>query len=82
MKLQVVRSPKHPDALFLKIQGTKDHFICKVYGQKIASETGKYARIIVKAFKDVQLLETLKCKGVNHVERKNSTRTTRSCNER
>jgi hypothetical protein len=36
MKLNVIRSPKHPGAVFLKVAGTKDDFIAKFYPGKEA----------------------------------------------
>lgn len=31
MKVQLIRSPKHPGAVFVKVKGTEDEFICKFY---------------------------------------------------
>ena len=37
--LKFVYSPKYPGAVFLKVRGTRERFVCKVYTQKNPDET-------------------------------------------
>ena len=34
MRLQIIQSPKHPGAVFLKVHGSKDDFVAKFYPGK------------------------------------------------
>jgi hypothetical protein len=47
MGLQVIRSPKHKGAIFLKLRNTKDSFVCKIYPQKTECLTTEIANRIV-----------------------------------
>ena len=53
MILKTIKSKKHPRAIFLKVFGTKDDFLCKIYPRFWDDKTTEIAEIIKKAFLDI-----------------------------
>ncbi len=49
MRLVKIRSQKHPGAIFLKIDGTKDDFLCKIYP---SDEAELISNTIIEAFSE------------------------------
>lgn len=48
-KLEKIYSGKHPNAVFIKVKGTKNNFIAKFYGHNPAMHTpDKYADLFIK----------------------------------
>lgn len=46
-EIQIIRSPKHKGALFLKVKGSKKNFICKIYPAPNKSEQMDIANLII-----------------------------------
>jgi hypothetical protein len=53
-ELTVIRSPKHPGALFVKVKASHRHFICKFYPRPNGSEPTDECNLFLEAWEQAR----------------------------
>lgn len=64
---QLIRSPKYPRELFIKVKGTKSDFIAKVYGNKVSSATVRERAKLIRAIPERQAMSKVIDKLIDEV---------------
>ena len=56
MILKKIKSPKHKGAIFLKVQGTRDDFFCKIYPSPHAENRADAIRFLYANNEEKEIL--------------------------